>query len=321
MCDGVVSLAALQAQLDGLAAAVEGALAASKETEHDDDEAQQRTALLQQALGLVRSSAQAHGRASARRTARPAGAAGGAKTTETTLVETMLPAAQPHEMMLPVVTGSLDPEEREARELEALRAQFAAGAAEEEEELDWSAPDDGGGGSDDEADAPSLDGAADDDAAARLLRALPASSSAAAAKVTNWESAEGYVPQGTPGFNEFAREQMRRAGVPSNPCVRPPAELVPAAWAAPSSDPEKQPRLQPYQETVAFLCRPQSLPNPRMLVVHRTGCGKTATMIQVADKYFSSLTLTLTNPNPNPTLTLTLTLTTGRRQLLPRSAA
>ena len=65
---------------------------------------------------------------------------------------------------------------------------------------------------------------------ARLLRALPASSSSstAAAKVSNWESAEGYVPQGAPGFNEFAREQMRRAGVPSNPCVRPPAELVPA---------------------------------------------------------------------------------------------
>jgi hypothetical protein len=288
----MASLASLQAQLDGLAAAVEDALATSKDTEHDDDEeAQQRTALLQQALGLVRSSAQAHGRASARRTAR-AGAAGGAKATETILVETMLPAAQAHEMMLPVVAGSLDPEEREARELEALRAQFAAGAAEEEEELDWSAPDDGGGGSDDEADAPSLDGAADDDAAARLLRALPASSAAAAAKVTNWETAEGYVPQGTPGFNEFAREQMRRAGVPSNPCVRPPEELVPAAWAAPSSDPEKQPRLQPYQETVAFLCRPQSLPNPRMLVVHRTGCGKTATMIQVAQTYFLP-TLTL----------------------------
>ena len=46
-------LAALQAQLDGLTAAVEGALAASKATDHDDDEAQQRTALLQQALGLV----------------------------------------------------------------------------------------------------------------------------------------------------------------------------------------------------------------------------------------------------------------------------
>ena len=225
------SLAALQAQLDGLTAAVEGALAASKATDHDDDEAQQRTALLQQALGLVRSSAQAHGRASARHNARPAGATGGAKATET-ILETILPPTPAHETMLPVVAGSLDPEEREARELEALRAQFAAGAAAEEEELDWSAPDDGGGGSDDEADAPSLDGAADDDAAARLLRALPASSSSssAAAKVTNWESAEGYVPQGTPGFNEFAREQMRRSGVPSNPCVRPPAELVPAGW-------------------------------------------------------------------------------------------
>ena len=50
---GMASLAALQAQLDGLTAAVEGALAASKATDHDDDEAQQRTALLQQALGPV----------------------------------------------------------------------------------------------------------------------------------------------------------------------------------------------------------------------------------------------------------------------------
>ena len=98
------SLAALQAQLDGLTAAVEGALAASKATDHDDDEAQQRTALLQQALGLVRSSAQAHGRASARHNARPAGASGGAKATET-ILETILPPTPAHETMLPVVAG------------------------------------------------------------------------------------------------------------------------------------------------------------------------------------------------------------------------
>ena len=63
---------------------------------------------------------------------------------------------------------------------------------------------------------------------AQRVASAEAKASSAAAKVTNWESAEGYVPQGTPGFNEFAREQMRRAGVPCNPCVRPPAELVPA---------------------------------------------------------------------------------------------
>lgn len=62
----------------------------------------------------------------------------------------------------------------------------------------------------------------------------------------------------------------------------PPEELRPVEWVG---QPIK-PRLQCYQETVAFLCHPRSLPNPRMLIVHRTGSGKTATMIQIADNYF-----------------------------------
>ena len=37
---------------------------------------------------------------------------------------------------------------------------------------------------------------------------------------------------------------------------------------------------------VSFLCRPGAYTNPRMLVVHRTGSGKTATMIQLANNYF-----------------------------------
>jgi hypothetical protein len=61
--------------------------------------------------------------------------------------------------------------------------------------------------------------------------------------------------------------------------VVPPEELRPVEWVG---QPIK-PRLQCYQETVAFLCHPRSLPNPRMLIVHRTGSGKTATMIQVPD--------------------------------------
>ena len=38
--------------------------------------------------------------------------------------------------------------------------------------------------------------------------------------------------------------------------------------------------------SVAFTVRPEALDNARMLVVHRTGVGKTATMIQICDSYF-----------------------------------
>jgi ATP-dependent Clp protease ATP-binding subunit ClpA len=37
---------------------------------------------------------------------------------------------------------------------------------------------------------------------------------------------------------------------------------------------------------VSFLCRPLTFANPRMLVVHRTGAGKTATIVQIANAYF-----------------------------------
>ena len=99
----------------------------------------------------------------------------------------------------------------------------------------------------------------------------------------NWKSADGYVPPGTEGFQAFARTMMTSSGVPSNERVLPPAELRPATWV--SSNP--QPKLQPYQETVSFLVRPETYPNPRMLVVHRTGAGKTGTMIRIADNFFN----------------------------------
>ena len=74
-----------------------------------------------------------------------------------------------------------------------------------------------------------MGGRGDCDVTARaLLDALslsPASARRAEAPVQTWESKEGYAPQGTPGFNEFARAQMRLASVPSNPSVRPPSEL------------------------------------------------------------------------------------------------
>ena len=180
--------------------------------------------------------------------------------------------------------GALDPIEREERELAMRRAQFALGAAEDYENLDWDAP---CAGSDDESDATTTvgdgDGAAEAAAAARVLDAVRHESSrdeedAAAAEPT-WEELEGYVPPGTPGFTAFAQAQMRLANVPCNRKVLPAPELAPAEWVSQKS----KPKLQPYQETVAYLCRPGSVPNARMLVVHRTGSGKTATMIQIAD--------------------------------------
>ena len=183
--------------------------------------------------------------------------------------------------------GTLDPIEREEREMAARRAQFALGAAEDFENIDWSAS--AAGASDDEGDSSSCpgggesegDGAAEAAAAARLLddarHALGDSvREEEEPEPSSWEDVPGYVPPGTEGFSAFAREQMRLAGVPSNPRVLPANELQPATWVGQPS----KPKLQPYQETVAYICRPQSLRNPRMLVVHRTGSGKTATMIR-----------------------------------------
>jgi hypothetical protein len=44
-------------------------------------------------------------------------------------------------------------------------------------------------------------------------------------------------------------------------------------------------RPQPYQKTVSFLVHPFS-PIQRLLVAHRTGAGKTYTMIRVLDNFF-----------------------------------
>lgn len=48
---------------------------------------------------------------------------------------------------------------------------------------------------------------------------------------------------------------MRLAGVPANNRVKPPEELAPPNWVDGIGDSDAKPRLQPYQETVAFLCR------------------------------------------------------------------
>ena len=270
------TLDALHEKIDGIAAAFEGALSLSGELQEGDDAQalSEVAALLNEALSLVRSSkAKAPKRGGSNTRPEP-------ETNQVGATLLSLPTAVKQVLATQdTVFDLLDPEEREERELAALRAQFAAGAAEEDEQLDWSAMD--GDGSDDEGEMVADN---DDDAARAVLDSLSLSSatcSEAAALDSSWANLEGFVPQGTAGFNEFAREQMRLAGVPANSRVRPPSELEPPAWLTHLS-----PRLQPYQETVAFLCRPQSLHNPRMLVVHRTGSGKTATMIQVADNYF-----------------------------------
>lgn len=51
------------------------------------------------------------------------------------------------------------------------------------------------------------------------------------------------------------------------------------------NDTSMAPKLQPYQKTVKFLVHPFS-PIQRMLVAHRTGSGKTRTMIELLDNFF-----------------------------------
>jgi hypothetical protein len=127
-----------------------------------------------------------------------------------------------------------------------------------------------------------------------------------------WPSVPGYVPPGQPGFTAFARQMLYANSIPTNKRCLPPQELKPAEWSCggglngelePRNHPvtavqppcnhhtplagELKPRLQPYQEVVAYMARPEAYPNPRMLIVHRTGAGKTGTIIQVANSYFS----------------------------------
>eukprot|EP00443_Scrippsiella_acuminata_P089357 CAMPEP_0115558448 /NCGR_PEP_ID=MMETSP0271-20121206/99438_1 /TAXON_ID=71861 /ORGANISM="Scrippsiella trochoidea, Strain CCMP3099" /LENGTH=1230 /DNA_ID=CAMNT_0002992453 /DNA_START=20 /DNA_END=3709 /DNA_ORIENTATION=- len=78
---------------------------------------------------------------------------------------------------------------------------------------------------------------------------------------------------GSPTFNEFAADVMRKAGVA---CILPPAQLDKLAGCPP---------LQPHQEAAIFLLHPRS-PVSRLLVDHPTGSGKTREMIQVLDNFF-----------------------------------
>ena len=74
------------------------------------------------------------------------------------------------------------------------------------------------------------------------------------------------------GFNDKAKELMKRDNVPNAKTVTAPI-------------PDK-PCVQPYQETVSWLVHPLSIPNPHLLVAHRTGAGKTCSMIRIFDNFF-----------------------------------
>ena len=202
--------------------------------------------LLQKAAGLLRS---AHGLAGKRLAKVRAGAA------NVPMIGAPPPSPAPAKLA-PSGESDLDKEEREEREMAARRAQFALGAGEDDEDIDWGDYTGAEGGSDDEGAYGDGDGddAAIAAAAARVLEGLEDNGTEdASAPVRGWETEADFVAQGADGFNEYARSKMREAGVPANDRVLPPQNLAAAEWAA---QPTK-PKLQCYQETVAFLCRPQ----------------------------------------------------------------
>lgn len=78
---------------------------------------------------------------------------------------------------------------------------------------------------------------------------------------------------GHPGFNAYAIKLMQKAHVLSEGadvrCVGPGEAYD-----------------QPYQRTVAWLVHPESVPDYRMLVAHRTGSGKTLSMIRCLSNFY-----------------------------------
>ena len=88
------------------------------------------------------------------------------------------------------------------------------------------------------------------------------------AVIDRWDG----LRQGEKGFNDKADELMKEDGVPYHSTITAP---MPG-----------EPIVQPYQETVSWLVHPLSIPNPRLLVAHRTGAGKTCSMIRIFDNFF-----------------------------------
>eukprot|EP00929_Paragymnodinium_shiwhaense_P052198 TRINITY_DN26150_c0_g1_i1.p1 TRINITY_DN26150_c0_g1~~TRINITY_DN26150_c0_g1_i1.p1 ORF type:complete len:1206 (-),score=318.92 TRINITY_DN26150_c0_g1_i1:652-4227(-) len=94
-----------------------------------------------------------------------------------------------------------------------------------------------------------------------------------------WGDLQGAPSPGQVGFNEFAVERMRAAGVAAR------GVHVDGRHGSSATGSAACPRLQPHQESVAFLLHPES-PVSRLLVDHPTGAGKTREMIQVLDQLF-----------------------------------
>jgi hypothetical protein len=102
-----------------------------------------------------------------------------------------------------------------------------------------------------------------------------------------FEDAEEYYPRqykqlvdrwgglrpGRAGFNDMARKLMKEDRLPMNEKISAPQPGTPI--------------VQPYQETVSWLVHPLSFKDPRLLVCHRTGAGKTCSMIRVFDNFFN----------------------------------
>lgn len=84
-----------------------------------------------------------------------------------------------------------------------------------------------------------------------------------------WDPA---MTQGAVGFNEYATKHMRAAGLDVSTLACP----VPGSGFKP----------QPYQVVPGYLLHPE-LPIDRMLLAHRTGTGKTYTLILILDNYFN----------------------------------
>ena len=94
---------------------------------------------------------------------------------------------------------------------------------------------------------------------------------------------DGRKQPGEAGFNQYVQDEMKHNGVPTIEHVKAP-------------EAGGDPFLNPYQQTASFVAHPttertfqvgeQPSSYPRLLVVHRTGSGKTATIIRVCDNYF-----------------------------------
>jgi hypothetical protein len=101
--------------------------------------------------------------------------------------------------------------------------------------------------------------------------------------------------QGSKGFNSYAAGQMRKAGLVFNSsdlkCPMLPPKKCPGdsekktSGGSCSPDDAKKFRPAPYQQTVQYLVHPETSVD-RLLIAHRTGLGKTFSMILILDNFY-----------------------------------